>query len=172
MRTKPLYCRINNNLKAQWQKRKWFKSQVGWEEGCKGQGRKRGDICDTLKDKDFSKKSIGTDKHLEMININAKWTRSNLEETKKKIVHMKGRSRLTKWSRKSNKWARICVWFVYINLKFFIKINLQIRKIWDKIFSPSLVIELQGLRQNYSSIQIEKTIHLHSWKNQPGQISP
>lgn len=32
------------------------------------------------------------------------------------------------------------------------------------MFSPSLPIELQGLRKNYSSIQI----HLYRWKNQAG----
>lgn len=40
------------------------------------------------------------------------------------------------------------------------------------MFGPSLAMELQGLRQDYSSIQIEKTIHLCRWKNQAGQISP
>lgn len=45
---------------------------MGQEQGCRGQGGKEGDICNTHNDKDFFKKSIDTDKHLEMINVNAK----------------------------------------------------------------------------------------------------
>lgn len=42
------------------------------------------------------------------------------------------------------------------------------RKVWDRLLSPSLAIECQGLRKNDSSIQIEKEINLHGWKNQAG----
>lgn len=42
------------------------------------------------------------------------------------------------------------------------------RRIWDRLLSPSLAIECQGLRKTYSSIYTEKAIHLHEWQNQAG----
>lgn len=93
------------------------------------------------------------------------------KETKEKIIYTKDRSRWTRWSRKPSKWTRRYVWCYYMNLKWKKRESAPWgphRKVWDRLLSPSLAIGCQGLRKNDSSIQIEKEINLHGWKNQAG----